>query len=161
MDPIVAANALARQPSRRRGFALVDVIVALAVAGVLAALAYPSWAQQVRQTRRLDAFEAVSRIQQAQERWRAACPCYAGQLDAGAATCARDSCDASAGLAIASRSRQGHYALRLADASANGYTIVATASTGSSQAHDGACSTLVVTVHQGNGSASPAGCWRR
>jgi len=62
------------------GFTLIEIIIALAVVAILSALAYPSYVGAVRKGRRLDAMSALTKIQMAQEQYRATHPRYAGNL---------------------------------------------------------------------------------
>ena len=72
-----------RQPSRLataasmpRGFSLIELMIAIAVVGLLTAVAWPSFMESVRKSRRSEALAAMAAIQQAQERWRASHPSY-------------------------------------------------------------------------------------
>lgn len=65
---------------KARGFTLVELMVALAVAGILAAIAYPAYVKQMQKGRRADALAALTAIMQAQERYRANGPNYATSL---------------------------------------------------------------------------------
>ncbi len=52
-----------------RGFTLIELMVALAVAGLVAAVAYPSYQLQVVRTRRTEAQVALQALMQQQERF--------------------------------------------------------------------------------------------
>lgn len=54
---------------KARGFTLVELMVALAVAGMLAAVAYPAYQQHVLRTRRTEAHVALQALMQQQERY--------------------------------------------------------------------------------------------
>ena len=146
---------------RARGFTLLELMIAVAVAGVLAALAGPGLMEPIRKARRLDAVEALVQVQLAQERWRAQCPCYAASLGATASGCPASACAADSGLPLPALSRGGHYTLALSDASPTGYTLTASAVSGRSQAADGDCARLVVSVRHGVGNPTPPDCWSR
>jgi type IV pilus assembly protein PilE len=128
-----------------RGFTLVELLIALAVAAILLGIAIPSFQQQLRSSRRTDAIDAIATVQQAQERWRGNNPAYADSLDE---------------LDVAATSAGGHYTLEVSDADANGYTLTATAVAGGSQDDDGVCTTLTLTVGGAGSTPSPATCWR-
>ena len=149
---------------RRRGFTLIEIMIAVAIVAILAAIALPSFMDSIRKSRRADAFAALNAVQQAQERWRANKPAYAeGLLLAPAAP-------APPGLGLPTTSSGRRYTIALSATGATGYTATSTAVAGSSQAADGDCSTLAVKLAGGNvtygSGAGPdwtdAGrCWAR
>ena len=137
-----------------RGWTLAELMMALAVMGVLATLAVPNFLQQQRNARRSDGYAALVQIQVDQARWRSSHDSHADSLSAlGWST---------------DRSGQGHYLISLINVDADGYTALATATGG--QAQDRACTPLRLTW---SGSASavfgagehvdsdPNRCWRR
>jgi type IV pilus assembly protein PilE len=147
------------------GFTLIELMIVVVVIAVLAAIALPSFLSSVRKSRRAEAVSATAQIQQAQERFRANCPCYAHSVSnavnaACPATCPGTAGDAGLGIAAAAGAR---YTYALSATTAAGYTVTATAVAGSSQAADTqggtACSPLVVTVTNGNSARTPAACW--
>ena len=148
---------------RRCGFTLIELMIVVAVAALLAAVALPSYFGQLRKTRRAEAVATTSQIQQAQERFRASCPCYAHSItNATSATCP-GTCPgtlADAGLGIAAVAG-ARYTYGLGATTATGYTITATAAPGSSQVNDTGCTTLTVTVTAGSATQTPAKCWSR
>lgn len=60
-----------------RGFTLIELMIVVAVVAILAAIAFPSFREQVRKSRRSEAMAEVGRLQLAMERWRAERPTYA------------------------------------------------------------------------------------
>jgi type IV pilus assembly protein PilE len=166
---VLAANVRIRSSramSQEAGFTLIEVMIVVVIAGILAMVAYPSFMDSVRKGRRSEAFTALSQIQQAQERWRGNHAAYAASVS-NAAT------DDPPGLGLSGTTPTGYYTLALDGAGATGYTATASASSGTSQASDGACVRLRVRVANGNifyGSAaasgdfnegSGTGCWSR
>jgi len=62
------------------GFSMIEVFVALVLISILATMAYPSYTDSVRRSRRSDAMVTLMTLQLAQERRRAANPDYAIDL---------------------------------------------------------------------------------
>lgn len=147
-----------RAPNRRRGFSFIELMIAIVLAGVLAAVAMPAFFDSVRKGRRSDAFAALTQLQLAQERWRAGNASYTTDL---------------AALGIAAVTASGHYGVSVSAADATGYTLEATARGG--QAKDTGCTTMAVRAVGGAlqyGSAcssctlatpmtDPQRCWSR
>ncbi|WP_443082364.1 type IV pilin protein [Tepidimonas sp.] len=124
-------------------------MIVVAIIGILAAIAYPSYTRYVREARRADAVAAITRVQLAQERYRANNPAYAGDL---------------ATLGITSNtSPDGYYTVAISGQSATGYTVTATAVSGGPQANDTGCTTIAMVVSGGSATPSPgsAACWKK
>lgn len=139
----------------RRGFTLLELLVALSIVAILTALSMPSYQQHVQQARRADGQTALLRLAIAQERFRARCSRYADQVD-GASGCAPDA--ESLGLGLSAQSPDGHYRLSLAEASASGFLAHAEpiGHQASDRAHGVACNPL--TIDQ-DGRREPNVCW--
>ena len=150
-----------------QGFTLVELMIALVIIGVLAALAYPTFLDAIRKGRRAEAFTALAAVQQAQERWRSNNATYASML----VNTARPN-EVPTGLVPLDTTPSNYYRLAVSDATALGYTVTATALTGNSQFNDGNCKVLGARVTTGGnlsyGSgensidwADPGRCWAR
>jgi type IV pilus assembly protein PilE len=144
---------------------LIELLIAVVIVGVLAAIAYPSFMSQIRASRRAEAVSTLSQIQQAQERWRANCPCYAGSLTAANSGCPATDCANSSGLGLSPNTSRYTFAMPTAPTTAtpNSYTITATGlgSQASDRASGAACAVLTVTVASGVPNNTPAACWRQ
>lgn len=58
-----------RRPLRRRGFTLVELLVCVALLGLLGAMAFASWRETVRKARRVEARTALLELMQQEERY--------------------------------------------------------------------------------------------
>lgn len=106
-----------------KGFTLIELMIVVTVVGILAAIAYPSYQNQVRQTRRTDAQIALNEIANLQEKFYSQCSQYATALGTGAI----NSCD---GLGYKTVSSNGHYTLSLAAGNGAGYGCPTSSSCG-------------------------------
>ena len=123
---------LASHASRRHsaGLSLIEMMVATVVSGVLASVAYPSYAHAVQKLRRSEALVTLMQVQQAEERFRSGASRY-GALD-------------ELGLTALPGH---HYALTIDAATADGYeaSVVATGA----QTRDRHCRVMKVAVDGG------------
>jgi len=159
-------HSLRRAHREASGFTLIELMIAVAVVAILAALALPSFMDSIRKGRRAEAVAGLAQVQQAQERWRANRSTYAGSLTAATG-------DTPPGLGMVSATTaSGLYTLAVDAADATGYTLSASAVSGTSQANDTHCSTMRVrlaggTVSYGGPAATdpsmtdPHRCWSR
>ena len=103
------------------GFTLIELMVGVALVGVLSSLALPTFEGPLQRARRADVLVSMMQIQAAQERFRGNATSYGSLAEIG----------------IAGTSPGGHYTLRADAASADGYDVDATAT--GAQARDTAC----------------------
>ncbi len=123
---------------RSAGFTLIELMIVVAVIGILSAIAYPSFIQQVQTSRRAEATAEIGQVQLAMERWRADRASYAGSGVAPVST--------------------NHYTIAIGAADANGYTITGTPIGSQAGAK---CGTLTLQATNGAIVKTPttAGCW--
>lgn len=139
------------------GFTLIELLITVAIIGILAAIAYPSFVEYIRKSRRAEGIAALTQIQQTQERWRAKSPTYAAN--------AVLSTSWPNGLGIATTTSSGYYTLAISGNTATGYTATATAAGG--QLADSKCTSLSVQLSNGTVtySATPTAnanrCWNK
>lgn len=53
----------------QQGFSLMEMMIVVAIIGILVAVAYPSYQEKIRETRRTEAIALTTKIMQAQERF--------------------------------------------------------------------------------------------
>lgn len=129
---------------RTNGFTLIELAISLVIIGILAAIAIPSYESYVRKGRRVDAKNALSVLQLAQEKYRGNNTTYSNSL---------------AALGLSATSPQGYYSLTISSASGTGYTAQAAVNAASAQAPDAAsCPSLSVT-QAGFVVDATASCW--
>lgn len=132
------------QPRRSAGFTLIELMIAVVVIAILAAIAIPAFTDAVRKSRRSDAFAALSTLQQAQERWRSN-----NQEYAELANTATPPAPAN-GLGLSTTSPAAYYSISQSDVTATGYTAIAVAASDKSQAGDTGCQVMAVELTGGN-----------
>ncbi|MDT8425858.1 MAG: type IV pilin protein [Methyloprofundus sp.] len=126
---------------QNKGFTLIELMIVVAVIGILASIAYPSYQEYVLRAKRADGKAAILSAQLAQEKYRANNTTY---------------------LAVASTaSSDGYYNYVVSDVSVSNYTITATPTF-----TDATCGNLVLTVAAGvetksASSGTKAECWNK
>lgn len=133
---------------RARGFTLIELMIAVAVVGILSAVAYPSYMAQLAKGRRADGRAALLDLAQRMERHYTERGTYA-------------SATLGATGVYPATSPQGHYAMSITAKTAAGFTIQAAPS--GSQSGD-VCGNLIYNqagVKSVSGaSLSAAQCWQ-
>jgi len=144
--------------SNSKGFTFIELVIVVAIIGIISLVAIPTYQDSVRKTRRTDGIATALAIQVAQEKFRGSCPFYAQSLGNA------NVCGTTAALSTVQAptvSNEGFYTLAILanSATGNGYTVVATAA--GPQVSDTACTPLTVVYSAANpaGTRGPAGCW--
>lgn len=121
-------------PSRRAsgGFTLIELMIVVAIIGIIAAIAYPSYQDQVTKTRRMDAQGALSSFASAMERYYTENGTYEGAATGGNDTGSPTIFPDEAPLDGANK----YYDLTISSAARNSYTLTATPK--NAQSGDGA-----------------------
>lgn len=119
---------------RHRGFTLIELMVAVAIVGILAAVAYPSYTSFIQRSRRADAAALLTVVVQAQERYRSNRSTYASDLS-------------DLGLEPSKLAPlEKYYTLDVSGAGASGYQVTATVKDTGAQANDAECWTIAVKL---------------
>jgi len=127
------------------GFTLLELIIAVAIVGILAAVATPMYSGMVEKSRRSDAITTLLNMSMELEKWRAVNTTYTNNLT---------------NIGYTSTSPEGYYTLAISNATANTYTITATAT--GAQASDSSCSTIVISQNGPDvGTAQKRDCWNK
>jgi type IV pilus assembly protein PilE len=128
-------------PARRdSGVSLLELLVALALVGLLATLAYPSYRGVLLRAHRLEAIDALLGLATAQERFYVAHGRYADRLDDGSGSL-------EPGLAVAAVTSGGHYRLAVTAPGGADFTATATVLAGSGQEADERCSLFSIRAN--------------
>lgn len=127
-----------------RGFTLIELMVAVAVLGVIMAIAYPAYTDFVERSRRAEAREALQNVATLEEQFYSNNKGYSASLS---------------DLGMSATTDNGYYQLSLTtgstiDGFAQTYTVSASAQ--GAQARDTDCATIEL---DSNGNKSPEACW--
>lgn len=129
--------------SKQSGFNLIELLIVVTIIGILAAIAYPSYNEQVMKARRSDAHTGLLNLSALMEHYFTENNSYTGATPAGVG-----------GSAF---SQEGHYALSISNLTATSYTLTATPVAGGAQATD-SCGALTLTSTNIKGP-NPQTCW--
>lgn len=142
---------------KQQGFTLIEVLIAVAIVGILAKMAYPSYVENIKQGKRADAKAALVSFANAMEMWKmqnnnSYLRAAASNADTGVPTVFATSSPVSGGTAV--------YALTIAAATANTFTLAATL-VGSNT--DATCGNLTLdnlgVTTASNDPSKTKGCW--
>lgn len=144
-----------------KGFTLIELMVAIAVLGILLAIAIPNYNEYVVKARRTEAQSDILQIRLGLEKWRANNASYRG--DATAGSLGTSTSNALANVGFTDSNNYYNYAITIPAVDNTSLTddysfsISATAQ-GTQATKDSACSPL--TFNQ-DGTKGPAGCWKK
>lgn len=124
---------------KKRGFTLIEMMIVVIVAGILAAIAIPTYQRYVIESRRAEAQAFMSELALRQERWRA--------NNASYGTTANIAADVDT---------LNFYSFDVQNVSGTTYTVRGLPQ-GAQATSDAGCNPLTLTE---TGARGPAGCWR-
>lgn len=154
------------------GFSLMELMIVVAIVGILAAIAYPSYQSQVLRTKRTAGKTALSNLATEQEQFRGNRKRYAStlsELGYGASTLYLDGDGnletSSSGASIYAITLTSYGASSTANCSASGsagsHSYTLKASPQGSQSGDSDCANLCLahTGERGSSAGDPKECW--
>ena len=118
-----------------RGFTLLELLVVLAVVGILAMAAFPAYQESVYKSRRSDAMSALQEIQLLQEKWRSSNSTYQSTVG---------TLYDSTSTAGTVNSPEGFYQLSIKAGTSSGTDYVALAAPQGVQSGDSNCGTYAI-----------------
>jgi type IV pilus assembly protein PilE len=148
--------------ARTEGYTLIELVVVVALVGIVAMLAVPSYRDYVLRAHRTEARAALLSLASAQEEFYLQCNTYTSVLEASGAT----SC-APARMAFPVVTETGRYQVRVTAADSVSWSASAIATAGSPQYEDGACRVLRLNAEgirassAADGRATDTTCWSR
>lgn len=136
---------------RAGGFTLLELMICVVIAALLATIALPAWRTVMMRAQRDDGRAALYALATAQERYRL----VHGRYASAAAPAPPE------GLGLGA-SERGWYALRIESADGTSFSAAARPAPGSPQAADDECRVLTIDQagRRGSSPAAPAACWR-
>jgi type IV pilus assembly protein PilE len=136
---------------RARGLTLIELMIALAIVGVLAAIAYPSYRDHIVRASRVAAQGELLELSSIQEKIYLNSNAYSADVTAAYNGTAAGGLGKTSG-----KSDDGKYAIALSAVTGQSYTLTATPVAGTPQASDGAFS---ISSTGARTCSTPAPAW--
>lgn len=135
---------------KQAGFTLIEVVVAVAIVGILASIAYPSYTETMRKSRRADAKVVLTDAAAREERWFTENNAYTTNVN---------NLGGSGGTLY---SEEGYYNITVSNAACGDtscFMLTATPVAGGVQVSDTDCATLTLSHTGAKGSTGGGNCW--
>lgn len=128
-------------------------MIVVAIIGILSAVAYPSYQNYVRKSRRADAHALLQAAQVAEEKWRVGHLAYTSTVTNLTGACYASPC----------YSADRYYALAISNNTGTNFTLTANAQAGTTQIKDTGCTAITITQDATTGvSYGPTNkCWNK
>lgn len=136
-------------PTRVRGFTLIELMIAVAIVGILTAIAYPMYLDKVRASRRVDAKSSLLQAANAEEQYYTTEHTYSATLG---------------DLGVSSTSENGFYKISASVSGTSNQQFLITASAQGDQVND-TCVTYTINqigakkASDGSGNDVSGTCW--
>lgn len=163
-------------PRKNTGFTLIELMIVIAIIGILATIAFPAYQNYVMRTKRSDAKVALLALQQAMEKYRANCPQYPTTIAATRSCSTGNYALAALNTPVTTTqdnlstypSPKGYYNIGIVNASATTYRIRAISAIGGEQIGDTLCGRIFIDTSttppqialQYNGTVTTEDCWK-
>jgi len=145
-------------PARARGFSMIELMIVVAIVALLAAIAYPSYRDQVRRSNRTEGQALLLDAAAKQERFFSENNSYTATVGAG-------------GLGLSTTSENGYYTLAIAAATAGCpiatcFVAQVTPAAGGGQTDDTTCAVMSISQTGAKAATDTGGsdtrtlCWR-
>ena len=135
----------------QKGFTLIELMIVVAIIGIIAGIAYPSYMESVRKSNRADAKASLNDVAQRLQR------CYTVYNKYDSEDCSVAETLGSGTIA----SGEQMYSISAATLSATAFSLEAAPVSGTSQASDAKCGTLKLSSTGVKDASGPLGasCW--